>query len=108
MVGGWNMGKTLKCFYKIQKASELVEWLGKVHAENMANKPTQMDCEVFFRVHQETEKAWGFDLGPDYGTTATKRYVWAPKSVSRVLVNDYYTNQDGPIVLVPRWVMRKW
>lgn len=99
----------VKCFDKVTKYSEFAKYDREVVEKQMAFKLAELDCQPFFTTCKDrnTEKAWCFDLGKDWSTMATKRYVYAPKSVCKVLENDYYTDGE-PVVLVPTWIIRKW
>lgn len=98
--------KTIKCFDRITRVTEYLAFQSQAHELNMACKPTCLDCTIMYGVHRETEKAWCFDLGEDWPRWGSRRYVRAPKSACRELVQDYWDGERD--ILVPAWVSRKW
>lgn len=101
--------KILNVFDKISKVSELLSAWRSLET-NFDYRGVDCDWEEAIG---ETEKAWKFDLGKSYKKVANNRFVYAPKSVCKIIENDHFVDENGSLrttkfILVPTWVMRKW
>lgn len=105
--------KVVKIFNEISKVSEFLKTRHENSQKTLHGVISYIeDCD-FFNPCRETEKAWCFDMGDEWFKFYSKRFVYAPKSVCKVMENDYYIEKDGTLqkekfVLVPRWVYLKW
>lgn len=105
--------KYTKCFDIITKVSDFVK-IRHDDSERTLHGPDSYkeDCD-YFTPCRETEKAWCFDLGKKHSWISSTRFVYAPKSVCKIIENDFHIESDGTFqkdtfVLVPSWIMRKW